>query len=127
MEVNATESEAGSDGAVQPRPDQDDVSISLRNLSKAYFIYDDPKDRLKQAFLGRRKKYYREFWALRDISLDIHRGETLAIIGRNGSGKSTLLQIVCGTLTPTARDILPARSTTPASTAARWTRRPLQR
>ena len=87
----------------------DDVVISVKNLSKRFEIYDHPADRLKQFLLPRiqrllgknPKQYFREFWALTDVSFEIKRGQTLGIIGRNGSGKSTLLQIICGTLTPT--------------------------
>ena len=78
-----------------------DVVIRVDNLGKCYRIYDTPKDRLKQALWRGRRQYYREFWALRDMSFEVSRGETLGIIGRNGSGKSTLLQMICGTLTPT--------------------------
>jgi lipopolysaccharide transport system ATP-binding protein len=77
------------------------VVIRVENLGKCYRIYDTPKDRLKQALWRGNRKYYREFWALRDVSFEVRRGETLGIIGRNGSGKSTLLQMICGTLTPT--------------------------
>lgn len=86
-----------------------DVVVRVKNVSKCYEIYNSPRDRLKQfvaprirRFFGRSSiRYYREFWALKDISFDIRKGETVGIIGRNGSGKSTLLQIICGTLTPT--------------------------
>jgi lipopolysaccharide transport system ATP-binding protein len=75
--------------------------IQCSDLSKCYRIYDEPKARLKQALWRGRRQYYREFWALRNISFEVRRGESLGIIGRNGSGKSTLLQLICGTLTPT--------------------------
>jgi lipopolysaccharide transport system ATP-binding protein len=85
------------------------VAIKVENLSKCYQIYDQPQDRLKQSIMPRIRRilgrapvnYFREFWALRDVSFEIKKGETVGIIGRNGSGKSTLLQLICGTLNPT--------------------------
>ena len=90
-----------------------DIAISITNLSKCYQIYDTPRDRLKQFVVPHlqrlagqaTKQYFREFWALKDVSFEVKRGETVGIIGRNGSGKSTLLQIICGTLSPTAGSI----------------------
>lgn len=87
-----------------------DTAIKVANLSKCYQIYDQPRDRLKQFLLPRLqrltcqqpKQYFREFWALRDVSFEVKKGETVGIIGRNGSGKSTLLQLICGTLNPSA-------------------------
>ena len=79
-------------------------AIRIRGLSKCYRIYRQPEDRLKQMIL-RRRRYYTEFWALHGIDLDIHRGETVGILGRNGSGKTTLLQLITGTLTPTEGSI----------------------
>lgn len=86
-----------------------DIAIEIKNLSKCYQIYSKPQDRLKQSiFTNLRsifgkpsKHYFKEFWAVKDISIKIKRGETLGIIGRNGSGKSTLLQLICGTLNQT--------------------------
>jgi ABC-type polysaccharide/polyol phosphate transport system ATPase subunit len=90
-----------------------EIAIKVDNLSKCYQIYDKPNDRLKQFVLPRLqrmlgqkpKQYYRGFWALKNISFEIKKGETVGIIGRNGSGKSTLLQLICGTLNPTGGSI----------------------
>lgn len=76
-------------------------AIKIDSLSKNYQLFDKPSDRLKQMLFRGKKKYYREFDALQNISFEIAKGETVGIIGRNGSGKSTLLQIIAGTLTPT--------------------------
>lgn len=86
----------------------DGLNIHVEGLGKRYEIYAQPADRLKQMILprigrafGSNRAYFKEFWALRGVSFDVRRGETVGIIGRNGSGKSTLLQMVCGTLHPT--------------------------
>jgi lipopolysaccharide transport system ATP-binding protein len=76
-------------------------AISVEGLGKCYQIYATPRDRLLQMITRRWKRLYAEFWALREVSFDVGRGETVGIIGRNGAGKSTLLQLICGTLTPT--------------------------
>ena len=78
-----------------------DIAIKVDNLSKCFQIYDKPRDRLMQMLARGRKQYFREFWALHNVSFEIKRGETVGIVGRNGSGKSTLLQMICGTLNPT--------------------------
>lgn len=78
-----------------------EIAIKVKDLSKCYQVYQRPSDRLKQMLSFGRKKYYREFWALKQTSFEIRKGETVGIIGRNGSGKSTLLQLICGTVTPT--------------------------
>ncbi|MDR3476703.1 MAG: ABC transporter ATP-binding protein [Gammaproteobacteria bacterium] len=78
-----------------------EIAIQATHLGKCYHIYEKPEDRLKQIIARGNKQYYREFWALNDVSFTLHRGESLGIIGRNGSGKSTLLQMLCQTLTPT--------------------------
>lgn len=83
-----------------------DVAIHVQGVSKCYQIYGSPQSRLKEFFapkirriLGlKEKKYYEEFWALKDVSFDVKSGETVGIIGQNGAGKSTLLQLIVGTL-----------------------------
>ena len=79
--------------------------VEAYGLGKAYPVYKRPEDRLKQMLWGRWRKYYHDYWALRDVDLTVRRGETVGIIGRNGSGKSTLLQLVCGTLRPTTGEV----------------------
>jgi lipopolysaccharide transport system ATP-binding protein len=98
----------------------DDIAISVQGISKAYRIWSSPASRLlSPAWNGigsifpesssfatklhnKATSHYRDFWALKDVSLEVKKGECVGIIGRNGSGKSTLLQIIAGTLQPTS-------------------------
>jgi lipopolysaccharide transport system ATP-binding protein len=78
--------------------------IQAQGLGKRYRTYAKPINRLKQS-LFRNRTYFQEFWALRNVNLELEQGASLAIIGRNGSGKSTLLQLLCGILAPTEGSI----------------------
>ena len=82
-----------------------DIAISVRGLAKTYRLFGHPGDRVKQFLSLGLKQYHREFTALKDVSFDIKKGESVGIIGPNGSGKSTLLQLICGILTPTAGSV----------------------
>ncbi|WP_085710808.1 MULTISPECIES: ABC transporter ATP-binding protein [unclassified Pseudomonas] len=90
-----------------------EFAIRVTDISKFYEVYSSPRDRLKQFFFpffrkvfGRlERQYYKQYWALNNVSFEIKKGETVGIIGRNGAGKSTLLQIICGTLHPSAGSI----------------------
>jgi len=84
-----------------------ETSISVTALSKSFPVYEKPHHRLLQMLSARSAKHrwFREFHALKNINFEIHKGETVGIVGRNGSGKSTLLQLLCGTLTPSAGTI----------------------
>jgi lipopolysaccharide transport system ATP-binding protein len=80
-------------------------AIQVRDLGKCYNIYERPRDRLLQMFYRSRRQLYRQFWALKNVSFEVPRGETIGIVGRNGSGKSTLLQTIAGTLSPTTGSV----------------------
>lgn len=82
-----------------------EIAVSVIGVSKRYEMYSQPRDRLLQFLSLGRRKYFKEFWALRDVSFSVQKGETVGILGRNGSGKSTLLQIIAGTLAPTFGEV----------------------
>lgn len=78
-----------------------EAAIKIEGLTKIYKLYDKPVDRLKESIHPMRKKYHRDFYALKDVSFEVFKGETIGIVGKNGSGKSTLLKIITGVLTQT--------------------------
>lgn len=82
-----------------------DSIIQFEHVTKTYRLYTSPVDRVKEAFHPLKKVYHQHFNAITDVSFDIRKGETLAIVGRNGSGKSTLLQLACSILQPTSGTI----------------------
>jgi len=82
-----------------------DIAIRLQNLTKIYHIYDKAQDRLKEALNPFKRSYHHDFYAVKDISFEISKGDVIGIIGKNGAGKSTLLKMITGVLTPTSGTI----------------------
>jgi teichoic acid transport system ATP-binding protein len=80
-------------------------AIEIKDLVKIYKLYDRPRDRVKEALGFGGRKVHKLHYALNGISLDIHKGETVGIIGTNGSGKSTILKIITGVLNPTSGSV----------------------
>ena len=77
-------------------------AIEVNNLIKTYRLYNSHKDRFREFFSLKRRKYHHEFHALNDVSFTVEKGKTVGIIGQNGSGKSTLLKMICGVVKPTS-------------------------
>jgi lipopolysaccharide transport system ATP-binding protein len=79
-----------------------DIAVEFSSVSKSYSIYPAPGDRLKELMTFNQRSFHTDYWALRDVSFEVRRGETFCVVGENGSGKSTLLQICAGVLEPTS-------------------------
>ncbi|MGI8885530.1 MAG: ABC transporter ATP-binding protein [Gaiellaceae bacterium] len=75
--------------------------ICVEGVSRRFRIHARDARRLKDLFVQRGQTKATDVWALRDVSLDVGRGEAVGLIGRNGSGKTTLLRIVAGIIKPT--------------------------
>ncbi len=80
-------------------------AIEVRDVEKIYKLYDRPRDRVKEAFGLGKKQTHKLHYALKGVSMNIYKGETVGIIGTNGSGKSTILKIITGVLTPTSGEV----------------------
>ncbi|MEO8100385.1 MAG: ABC transporter ATP-binding protein [Acidobacteriota bacterium] len=79
-----------------------DLAVEFSHVSKSYSIYAAPRDRLKELATFQTRSFHTDFWALRDVSFDVKKGETFCVVGENGCGKSTLLQICAGILPPSS-------------------------
>jgi len=84
---------------------QNDIAIKVESLTKLYHLYEKPQDRMKEALHPFRKSYHHDFHAIKDVSFEIKKGETVGIVGKNGAGKSTLLKMITGILTATSGSI----------------------
>lgn len=84
----------------QPEP-----MISVSDITKIYRLYEKPIDRLKESVSLSHRSYHRDFYALRNVSFKVDKGEAVGIIGTNGSGKSTILKIITGVLSPSAGEL----------------------
>jgi lipopolysaccharide transport system ATP-binding protein len=82
-----------------------EVVIRLEGVSKKYRLFENKKDRLKEALHPFKKKYHKEFYALDDLSMQVRKGEILGVVGMNGSGKSTLLKLIAGIISPASGEI----------------------
>ncbi len=82
-----------------------EYSISANNLSKAYRLYSNKIDIVKEAINPFKKSYHKEFFALKNINLNVKRSDILGILGPNGAGKSTLLKLISGILVPSSGNI----------------------
>lgn len=82
-----------------------EIAIKVENVNKIYKLYDKPSDRLKEALKLTKKKKHTDHIALKNIDIEVKKGETVGIIGTNGSGKSTILKIITGVLNPTTGSV----------------------
>lgn len=80
---------------------EQEVSIKVDSVGKVYNLYEKSSDRLKEALFFSKRKYHKEYNALKNVSFSVYKGETFGVIGKNGAGKSTLLKLITGVAQPT--------------------------
>lgn len=83
----------------------DNLAIKVDNITKVYELYSKPLDRLKESMSITKKKYHRDYYALKNVSFDVKEGECVGLLGTNGAGKSTILKIITGVLNPTGGSV----------------------
>lgn len=113
QQIHVSTEPSGNIPGLEESPGLSNLAVCARDLGKCYNLWARPQDRLKHGVIQtlrrwlplRDRRYYREFWALRNITFQVEKGQTYGIIGKNGSGKSTLLQLICQTLAPTTGSV----------------------
>jgi len=92
-----------------------DNIIEVENVSMRFNLYKEKVDSIKEYFikLAKGKLHYEEFWALKDISFSLGKGDSLGLVGRNGSGKSTLLKLLAGVMKATSGSVRVGGSVAP--------------
>src|SRR5665213_2648335 len=79
-----------------------DIAVDVKGVSKRFRLAHGRYNSIKERVIHGGRAPTEDFWALKDVALQVHEGETVGILGRNGSGKSTLLKCICGVLQPTS-------------------------
>src|SRR5665213_154804 len=82
-----------------------DIAVDVKGVSKRFRLAHGRYNSIKERVIHGGRAPTEDFWALKDVALQVHEGETVGILGRNGSGKSTLLKCICGVLQPTSGEI----------------------
>ena len=81
----------------------EDIAIGIQNVSIRFNMSRDRVDSIKEYAIRAMKGqlFFDEFWALKDVSFEVKKGEVFGLVGLNGAGKSTILKVVAGVLKPT--------------------------
>ncbi len=82
-----------------------EYALRVKDVSKVYKLYNKPSDRLKESLSPFKKLYHKEYYALKNLSFDVKKGECVGLLGVNGAGKSTVLKIITGVLNPTSGSV----------------------
>lgn len=92
-----------------------EFAVKAENVSMMFNLSREKEERFKEYVINmvRGKLFFDEFWALRDVSFDVKKGDSLGIVGTNGAGKTTLLKLISGIMKPTSGKLVTEGSIAP--------------